>query len=532
MEAIPGKDLVTLRRLHAVAGVVYLLWWFAVELLLPNYYNPLSSRLSVVGFFALALGLSYFSQRVKNHLGPLLYVGVWLLTAHFFYLLYRNGGDSNWIIGAFITVMAINYCFLSEPALLLYSGFVLALSVAATLLLPSLSHSIFLPGLLTIVLQANIGMHTRLKALRALAESNEQFQLLFNATFEGVLVHENRRIVNANESLAKMVGISRQDLVGKDILDIVYPADRASAAEKIGLADQTPYETRGLGANGRSIDIEVRAKNFTDGNKQVRLVTVQPIGDRKKMEQERISSRSLAENIRVRDEFISIASHELKTPLTSLKLRNQILERDLKKITGENYPAAKMREFVTITSRQIDRLSQLVESMLDVSKIALGKLQFALAPVDLVAVVTETLSMLRTQAEERGSPVSLQAPPSLLVRGDTSRLSQVMENLLTNALKYGDGKPIQVIISTEGPAALLQVIDHGIGISPEYLDKIFERFERAISSKNISGLGLGLYITRQIVAAHGGTISVASELGSGSTFSVTIPLDSASRANS
>lgn len=518
------KEVTLFRRLHAIAGSVYLAWWFLLELLLPHYYNPISNRLIVIGWFALWFTLSFFSNWVRRHLRPLLDFGVLMLTAHFFFLFYRNGGDSNWVVGSFITVMAISYCFLSEITLLLYSLFVLVISVALTFLLPGLATSIFLPGLLTIMLQANIGMRSRLRALAALAQSNEQFDRLFNATFEGVLVHRQRKILMVNDALAQMLGARKEELIGTDMLEIVAPADRAASAERIKAAESTPYEIRGLRKDGSTVEIEVRAKNITLGKELLRLVTVQQIDYRKKIEQERVAIQALAENVRVRDEFISIASHELKTPLTSLKLRTQMIERDLKKNPAETYPAAKTSEFVAIIGRQIDRLSELVESMLDVSRISLGKFHLRSEPVNLAALARESVNLLRAQAEEQGSAIILAAPEEVMVNGDSARLSQVIENLLTNGLKYGNRKPIRIELSASQGMARLLVADSGIGIAPEYLERVFERFERAISSKNISGLGLGLYITRQIVQAHGGIISVQSKLGEGSAFTVSLPL--------
>lgn len=119
-----ARELMIFRRLSAVAAIVYSLWWLAVHLLMPQYYNPWPSRLAVVAFFLGLLLLSYFNRAVRENIRFLLSVDIWILTAHFYYLFYRNGGDSNWIIGAFITVMAVSYCFLSEISLLIYSGYV------------------------------------------------------------------------------------------------------------------------------------------------------------------------------------------------------------------------------------------------------------------------------------------------------------------------------------------------------------------------------------------------------------------------
>lgn len=519
--AMPGasKDISMYRKFLAVAAAVYFAWWFLVEGLLENSYNPLPGRLAVVGFLGLVFLLSFRSGWVRRHLQALYGAGVWLLTLHFFYLFYRNGGGADWIFGCFITVMAINYCFFSASALLCYTVFVLLLSALVTYLLPPLQHSVFFPGVLTIAAQANIGLLSRLRMLRDLRISNLRFQTLFNSTFEGVLVHESRRLVDANRPLREMLGFAPGELEGTDIVELIHPDYRAAAAEKIARADGRPYETLALTKQGAPLEVEVRARDIHYQRELARLVTVHDLTDRKKAERERIAARAMEENVRLRDEFISLASHELKTPLTSLKLWTQLLGRDLERDDLK----IKLKGFLLRMGRQIDRLTELVESMLDVSQISTGRLALERQSVDLTELAAEVVANLSPQAESLGCRITFVGIP-LPLRGDRSRLTQVVENLLTNAMKYGDGKPIEVRTEREGNWAKLVIQDRGLGIEPENISRIFDRFERVSSAKNISGLGLGLYLTRQIVLAHGGEVAVESHPGRGSAFTVKIPL--------
>ena len=519
-----AQQISVYRRLLLVAGGVYLFWWFAIVWILPQAFNPFLSRFAVCAFIFLVWLLSFKSEKVRRHLPFLAFVSVWLITLHYYYLFYENGGDSNWIVGAYITVIAINLCLLSTGRLLSYSIFVLALSIAVAFALPHLEKSVFLPGIVTILIQANMGLHARLSVIKNLFDSNQRFQLLFHSTFDGLIVHDRGLILNVNESMGHISGFSPAELIGKSVFDILDPSERSLVQAKLSLDEVPPYETKGLRKDGRLIDVEVRAKSFLYDNKPAKLVAVQDISDRKKAETERIKALALVENLRVRDEFISIASHELKTPISSLKLQTQIIESDLREGGNEVDSQEKITEAISLFNRQIDRLTELVEAMLDIPRISAGKFTLEVGDVDLVGLAKKTISLMAAQNDNTGAPpMTLEAPAKVIVHGDRRRLEQVLENLLSNAIKYGDHNPITIKILDENSGTSLIVEDHGLGIAPEYLSRIFDRFERAISARNISGLGLGLYITRQIVEAHGGKLSVESELGRGSRFKVWFP---------
>jgi PAS domain S-box-containing protein len=228
--------------------------------------------------------------------------------------------------------------------------------------------------------------------------------------------------------------------------------------------------------------------------------------------------------IRLRDEFLSIASHELKTPLTPLALKLQCMKRTLP-VESLGGAAERMRADLELAQRQVRRLAELIDGLLDVSRIRAGRLQLELELVDLSALVHELVERYEPQAQRVQSRLSLDAGASILGRWDRSRLEQVVSNLLSNALKYGAGRPVHVGVSASGGTARLVVRDEGIGIEPQSLHRIFQRFERAVSERNYGGLGLGLYIAQQIMEAHGGTVSAESAPGQGATFTVTLPLD-------
>jgi signal transduction histidine kinase len=237
--------------------------------------------------------------------------------------------------------------------------------------------------------------------------------------------------------------------------------------------------------------------------------------DLEKRVAERTSELKVA--LEARDEFLSIASHELRTPLTVILLQLQQATR-----RSEEYTAVLEKPL-----RQAKKLTALIEELLDLTRIRAGKLKLMREEVDLKEILQEVISDFSQVAARSGNVISMHAPAGVIGFLDRTRMSQVVTNLISNAIKYGDGKPIEVtlhITNGENPLAVLSVRDQGLGIEPENQAIIFKRFERAERDSSISGLGLGLYITRQILDAHGGTVEVKSERGQGSIFTVTIPL--------
>jgi signal transduction histidine kinase len=227
------------------------------------------------------------------------------------------------------------------------------------------------------------------------------------------------------------------------------------------------------------------------------------------------SQDSLRQAIRARDEFLSVASHELSTPLTSLKLQVQALARH------DNAPPTA--EQLNRIDRQVDRLTKLIRQLLDVSRIAGNRLTLEAEDMDLADLVYEVASRSSLDVKHSGSDLRVNAVRPMRGLWDRERMDQVITNLISNAIKFGVGKPIDVTLEPIEGGARLSVHDHGIGIDSKSRDRIFERFERAVSTRHFGGFGLGLWIVRQIVEASGGTISVQSEIGSGSTFIVELP---------
>jgi signal transduction histidine kinase len=228
--------------------------------------------------------------------------------------------------------------------------------------------------------------------------------------------------------------------------------------------------------------------------------------------------------VRMRDDFMSIVSHEVRTPLNGLILETQLRKMHLARDNAAAFTLEKMHAMVDRDERQIQSLIRLIEDMLDVSRIRTGKLSIRPAEFDLARTVGQLLENFTAQISAAQSSVSFTAQKPVVGQWDEFRIEQVISNLLTNALRYGAKKPIDVSVYIDGDQAVVDVRDQGIGISQENQQRVFQQFERVSASQVAAGLGLGLFISEQIVAAHSGTISVQSELGEGALFRVCLPL--------
>ena len=237
---------------------------------------------------------------------------------------------------------------------------------------------------------------------------------------------------------------------------------------------------------------------------------------------EREKAARAEQAVHERDVFLSVAAHELRTPLTALQLKLEGLERIIKnELSATSRPDAQGRFLDAL--RQTDRLSELVERLLDVSRIAAGRFEMHVEPVDLESVVHEIVDDFKEKAAESKSEVSIATKGDARGKWDRRRLEQVVANLLSNALKYGEAKPIAITVEGRDSDVRLRVEDRGIGIAPQDIERIFQPFERAVPIEHFAGLGLGLYISQRIIEAHGGTLDVESRLAEGAAFTINLP---------
>jgi signal transduction histidine kinase len=232
--------------------------------------------------------------------------------------------------------------------------------------------------------------------------------------------------------------------------------------------------------------------------------------------------RQAAEAIRVRDDFLSIASHELRTPITGLKLAVDQVGRHAAR-GGTTLATDRGAGSLVRMTRQVARLEQLVGNLLDVTRITGGSFVLDRSEVDLAELVRDVAERFADELDRARCVMTLSVPPSVIGNWDRLRMDQVVTNLISNAVKYAPGTPVEISLEETADAARLLVVDHGIGVHEAAKAKIFNRFERAETGRYYGGLGLGLYISHQIVSAHGGRITVTDTPGGGATFVVELP---------
>jgi signal transduction histidine kinase/tetratricopeptide (TPR) repeat protein len=230
------------------------------------------------------------------------------------------------------------------------------------------------------------------------------------------------------------------------------------------------------------------------------------------------------EAVRVRDDFLAIASHELKTPITAMKLKVQSIRRDMGTRAHEAHTEDRLAPLLKTFERHVSRLAYLADEMLEVSRLKAGALALALEELDLSRLVREQVDTLAERLKAADCPVELEFGEPVVGQWDRIRLGRLVTSLLLNAMKFGAGCPITVRTRVTGHFARLEVQDRGGGVDRADQARIFERFEQAAPAHHYGGLGLGLYLARETVRAHGGTISVESALGAGATFVVELPL--------
>ncbi|HET9196411.1 MAG TPA: ATP-binding protein [Vicinamibacterales bacterium] len=375
-----------------------------------------------------------------------------------------------------------------------------------------------------------VGTFTDIEDQKRAQAIQAEFKGTLDAEPDAVIIFEPRnwRILYANHGASVLLGYSKEELGRMAPADFLAGHDATSFREILRplLEDSRPHillETKFRRKDPLAVPIDVSVQLIRIGADRI-VSIARDITERKRTQLEReLLYREAVDAIRARDEFLSVASHELRTPLSTLQLQIQMLLQPPRRSPQTVLSREQMKPKLEMAFKQIERLTRLIEELMDVSRITAGRLRLQLEQVDLAAVVRDVVGRLGEEASRTHSSVEVSAAGPVVGMWDPIRVEQVVTNLLTNAFKFGSGKPIEITVEERGPSGRLVIVDHGIGIPPDAVERIFGRYEQVASSRSAGGLGLGLYIARQIIEAHGGTIRVESQPGAGSTFIVELP---------
>jgi len=349
----------------------------------------------------------------------------------------------------------------------------------------------------------------------------EKLKRLIDADLIGVVRGRlSGRIEDANDTFLSLLGYTRQDLAA-GALDLRMLAPLEPFESELRRGPASVYERGCRRKDGKKVPVLVGMAFLDESDDEV-VGFVLDLTAQKHVEAQRTLLHDSREALRLRDLFNSIASHELKTPLTALLLSLQLLARRLdKEAPGNSVLKAQALRCESAAAR----MGELIHALLDVAQIHRGRITLNVQEVDVAESVRKIVSGFEVNKEGCAHRITVQADGSIMAKLDPVRFDQLVTNLLSNAVKYGAGTPIEVVVDRRGGAdsAHVEVIDHGPGVDPAMREKIFEPFQRASSNEPIPGLGLGLYVVKLIVEGHGGHIAIDSELGRGSKFVVDLP---------
>ncbi|HLM46677.1 MAG TPA: PAS domain-containing sensor histidine kinase [Myxococcaceae bacterium] len=361
------------------------------------------------------------------------------------------------------------------------------------------------------------------------------YQLVVQGMEEGVVFHDQEGVIRAtNPSAERILHVPADALLGRrSVLERCDPLQEDGSPFSLERCPALVCLRTGQSERGRIIGIrqaggELSWLSFTshllmraDGGRAGVVTSFRDITVLRDREtQSKLRYEEASHTVRLHDAFLATAAHELRTPLTALRLQVQNLLHRVN--TGAGLAVEVLTTKLQAAVRQTERLNALIDLLLDVSRMTVGRIELKRTSVDLAELARDLLARHADELTAGGIEVRLEAKP---VTGDwdVARLEQVVGNLLSNALKYGNRKPVHIEVRREGASALLAVTDTGLGVPASDHRRIFERFERAHSGTQ-TGLGLGLWVVREIVAAHGGSIELASVPNEGSTFTVRLPL--------
>jgi PAS domain S-box-containing protein len=371
-----------------------------------------------------------------------------------------------------------------------------------------------------------------------MSRAREQLRLILDATTAVIYLKDAAgRYLFVNRQFQEVFGRGGEDVIGKADEEVLPPAVARTlqSDDRLVLDARAPHEleeTIRVGDGERTyISLKFPLLDGEGAPYGICCVATD-ITERKRADEALQRARDASERerqlrraIEAREQFLSIASHELKTPLTSLELQVGSLQRLARSSPGAPFSDERVQSKCEVILRQVERLKVLMNSLMDVGRITSGRLELTRERVDLAELVRLVLARWEEAIRRSGSAVALGAPAPVVGTWDRRLVETVVAHLVSNAVKFGCGRPIEIAVGAARGRASLTVRDHGIGVPAPDQQRIFERFERAVSEHHFGGFGVGLWVARQAVEAHGGEIRLRSHEGEGAEFSVELPLE-------
>ncbi|TNE91315.1 MAG: response regulator [Deltaproteobacteria bacterium] len=363
-------------------------------------------------------------------------------------------------------------------------------------------------------------VHAALCTIARQQESDSRYAAVRDISFEGLCVHKDGHILEVNQALADLYGYTRDEMIGMNMTETVAPEVLPKILALVRSGYRGAYDTIARLADGTRLELEARGRNIEFAGEQVRVASFRDIRERKAAEAAREAAREAAEEAnRQKSAFLANMSHELRTPLNAILGTAQLLERD----------GVSDRSLVSHLMTSAADLLALVDDLLDLSRIEEGRLKLYPEPFELHTIPSRVAATSPAPTAGVGLSVHIDEELADWYIGDARRIRQIVLNLLTNAVKFTREGQIRLSVFPRGDDVCFEVADTGIGIPPERLEQLFERFEQGSADHSYGGSGLGLHISRTLAEHMGGTLTARSEVGIGSTFTLRLPLDEASQ---
>lgn len=500
------------RVIAAIGGGVYLSWWFMVQLLLPGSFNPLPGRLLVVALSAALVVASGPSGWVRRHLASLFTAWACLLVIHYCYLIWGNGGESTWWVGAFVTFAAVSMCLHAPRDVAVFSLVSFCCAVALAAVEGQLRHSIYVPGLGTILLLAYITKRNQVIAedatRRADLAQEQRLQLaaIVESSGDAIVGSGLDGVIRSwNDGAERLFGHAAAEVLGQP-LTVLGSTEDAALIARVAKGEQVaPVDAVRRHKGGAELDVSL---------------TISPIRDARgalvgaSIAARDISARKLAEA--ELEAFNYSVAHDLRSPLRAIDGFASVLARD--HAASLNEGGLRHLQRVREAAR---RMGQLIDGLLALGQ--LTRVGLRTQQVDLSQLARAALERLRES--QPGRAVDVVVADGVIVRGDETLLGAVVENLLGNAWKFTRDIPharIEFGAAEEAGRTVYFVRDNGAGFDMAYASKLFGVFQRLHRQNEFEGTGVGLATVQRIVRRHGGTIWADAKVGEGACFRFTL----------